>query len=124
MAVAGALFETPTSALATVSAVPLESFSELGSLSEATLATFEQLLPVDPAGTGPTSVSAAVLPFRNAAIVHVVVVPGEPQSNAGPLSCVKLTKVIGSPGGTLFGSVSVQETFVASFGPSFVSVIV
>jgi hypothetical protein len=37
---------------------------------------------------------------------------------------LKLTNVMGKPTGTLFGSVSVHETLVASAGPRFVNVIV
>src|ERR1051326_7220557 len=71
-----------------------------------------------------TSVNVAVLPFGNVRIVHVVVGPGLPQLNVGPLFCVKLTNVKGDDGGIEFGSVSVNDPFVASFGPSLTSVMV
>jgi hypothetical protein len=117
VAVGGPVLVMARSAVATVSAVVLVLFSELGSLALLTVAVFWMTTPLPvPGATCATNVNVATDPTARLAIVHVFVAPVV-QVNAGPLVCVNDTNV------SLAGSESLSVSMEAGSGPEFRTVM-
>ena len=97
---AGPDFDTDRSTLETTGP-PLveESFSELGSLLDETVAVFERSVPEGvPGGMWPVNVKFAVAPRAKGERLQAIVPPaptaGVEHDIAGPLFCTRETKVI------------------------------